>query len=55
MGDRRSAYSVLVRKPERKIPFVRLMRTRKDDVKMDLQEIGCVDIAKIGLAQDRVR
>ena len=55
MGDRRSAYSGLVGKPERKIPLVRPMRTWKNDIKMDLQEIGCVGIAKIGLAQDRVR
>jgi hypothetical protein len=55
MGHRRDAYSVLVGKPERKRPLVRPMRTWKDDIKMDLQQIGYVCITRIGLAQDRNR
>ena len=55
MEDRRGAYSVLVGKPERNSPLVRPMRTWKNDIKMDLQEIGCVNIARIDLAQDRDR
>jgi hypothetical protein len=55
MGDRRGAYGVLVGKPERKRPLVRPMHTWKDDIKMDIQEIGCVGIARIGLAQNRNR
>jgi hypothetical protein len=55
MGDRRGAYSILIGKPERKRPLVRPMCTWKDDTKMDLQEIGCLGIARIGLAHDRDR
>ena len=54
-GDRRVACSVLVRKPEGKRPLVRTVHIWKDDIKMDLQEIVCVGIARIGLAQDRDR
>ena len=55
MGHRRGAYGVLVGKPERKRPLVRPMRRWNDDIKMDIQDIGCVGIASIGLAQDRDR
>jgi hypothetical protein len=55
MGHRRGAYSVLVGKPERKRPLVRPTRTWKDDIKMDLQQIGYVGITRIGLTQDRDR
>ena len=44
---------VLVGRPEGKRPLVKPMRTWKDDIKMYFQEIGCVGIARIGLAQDR--
>jgi len=54
-GDRRGAYSVLVRKPEGKRPLVRTVHIWKDDIKMDLQKIVCVGIARIGVAQDRDR
>ena len=55
MGNRRGAHSVLVEKPERKRPLVRLIRAWENDIKMDLQEIECVGINRIGLAQDRDR
>jgi hypothetical protein len=46
MGEKRGAYRVLVGKPERKRPLVRLRRRWDDNIKMDLQEVG------IDLAQD---
>ena len=41
MGDRRGVHRVLVGKPEGKIPLGRPRRRREDNIKMDLQEIGC--------------
>jgi len=41
MGERRGMYSVLVRKPEGKGPMGRLRRRWEDNIKMDLQEVGC--------------
>ena len=41
MGERRGVYSVLVRKPEEKKPLGRPRRRWKDNIKMDLQEVGC--------------
>jgi hypothetical protein len=40
-GERRGVYRVLVGKPEGKRPLVRLRRSWKDIIKMDLQEVGC--------------
>jgi len=40
-GERRVVYRVLVRKPEGKRPLVRTRSRWKDNVKMDLQEVGC--------------
>ena len=40
-GDRRGVYRVLVGKPEGKRPLGRLRRRWEDNVKMDLQEVGC--------------
>jgi len=41
MGERRGVYRVLVGKPEGKRPLGRPRRRRKDNIKMDLQEVGC--------------
>jgi hypothetical protein len=41
MGERRSVYRLLVRKPERKRPLGRRRRRCEDNIKMDFQEVGC--------------
>ena len=42
-------------KPKGKRPLGRLRRRWEDNIKMDLQEVGCGDIDWIDLAQDRDR
>jgi hypothetical protein len=41
MGEGRGVYRVLVGKPEGKKPLGRLRYRWKDNIKMDLQEVGC--------------
>jgi len=41
MGERRGVYRVLVGKPEGKRPLRRPRRRWEDNIKMDLQEVGC--------------
>ena len=41
MGERRSLYRVLVGKPEEKRPLGRPRQRWEDNVRMDLQEVGC--------------
>ena len=41
MGDGRGVYRVLVGKPEGKRSFGRTRRGWEDNIKMDLQEVGC--------------
>jgi hypothetical protein len=41
--------------PEGKRPLGRPRRRREDDIKMDLQEVGCEDMDWIDVAQDRDR
>jgi len=55
MGERRGVFRVLVGKPEGKRPLGRYWRRWKDNIKMDLQEVGCGDMDWIELAQDRDR
>jgi len=41
MGERRGVYRILVWKPEGKRPLGRPRHRWEDDIKMDLQEMGC--------------
>jgi hypothetical protein len=54
-GERRGVYRVLVGKPEGKRPPERPRRRWEDNIKMDLQEVGCDGMGWIDLAQDRDR
>jgi hypothetical protein len=53
MRERRGVYRVLVGKPEGKRQLWRLRRRWEDNIKMDLQEVGCGGMDWIELAQDR--
>ena len=53
MGEERGVYSVLVGKPEGRRPLGRPRRRWADNIRTDLQEVGCVYMDWIGLAQDR--
>jgi hypothetical protein len=55
MGKRRGLYRILVGKPERKRPLGRPRRRWEDNIKMDLQKVGCGSMDWIDLAQDRDR
>jgi hypothetical protein len=55
MGEGRGVYRVLVEKPEGKRPLGRPRCRWEDNIKMDLQEIGCGGIDWIEVAQDRDR
>ena len=55
MGEEKGAYRVLVGKPEGKRPLGRPRRRWVDNIRMDLQEVGCGYVDWIGLAQDRDR
>ena len=55
MGEERRLYRVLVRKLEGRRPLERPRRRWVDNVRMDLQEVGCGYMDWIGLAQDRDR
>jgi hypothetical protein len=48
-------YRVLVGKPEEKRPLVRPRHRWEENIRMDLQEVGCGVMNWIGLAQDRDR
>ena len=53
MGEERGAYRILVGKPEGKRLLGRPRRRWVDDIRMDLQDVGCGYVDWIGLAQDR--
>ena len=53
MGEERGVYWVLVGKPEGKRPLGRTRHRWEDNIKMDLQEVGCEGMDWIKLAQDR--
>jgi len=55
MGERRDVYRDLVGKPEGKRPLGRPRRRWDDNIKMDLDEIGCGGVDWIELDQDRDR
>jgi hypothetical protein len=55
MGQKRGVYRVLVRKPKGKRPLGRTRHRWKDNIKMDLQEMGCGGMKRIAVAQDRDR
>jgi len=55
MGEERGVYRVLVRKPEGKRPLGRPRHRWVDNIRMDLQEVGCGYMDWIVLAQDRDR
>ena len=55
MGEERGMYRVLVGKPEGKRPLGRLRYKWVDNIRMDLQEVGCRYLDSTGLAQDRDR
>ena len=55
MGEKRGMYRVLVGKPGGKRPMGRPRHRWEDNIKMDLQEVGCGGMDWIELAQDRDR
>ena len=55
MGEEKGVYRVLVGKPEGRRPLGRPRRRWVDNIRMDLQEVGCGYMDWIGLAQDRDR
>jgi hypothetical protein len=55
MGEDRGLYRVLVGKLEGRRPLGRLRRRWVDNIRMNLQEVGCGYMNWIGLAQDRDR
>ena len=55
IGEERGVYRVLVGEPEGKRPLGRPRRRWVDNIRMDLQEVGCVYRDWIGLARDRDR
>jgi len=55
MGEERGVYIVLLGKPERRRPLGRPRRRWVDNIRMDLQEVGCGYMDWTGLAQDRGR
>jgi len=55
MGEERWVYRVLVGKPEGRRPLGRPRRRWVDNIRMDLQELGCGYVEWIGLSQDRDR
>jgi len=54
-GEERGAYRALVGKPEGKKPLGRPRRRWVDNIRMDLQEVGCGYMDWIGLAEDMYR
>ena len=53
MGEERVVYRVLLGKPEGRRPLGRPRRRWVDNIRMDLQKMGCGYMDWIGLAQDR--
>jgi hypothetical protein len=53
VGEERGVCRVLVGKREGKRPLERPRRRWEDNIRMDLQEVGCEGMDWIGLGQDR--
>ena len=53
MGDRTGVYRILVGKPEGKRPLGRPRGRWEDNIKTDLQQVGCGAMDWIELVQDR--
>ena len=51
IGEEKGVYRVLAGKPEGKRPVVRPRRRWLDNIRTDLQEVGCGYVDWIGLAQ----
>jgi hypothetical protein len=52
MGDKRGVHRVLVGKPEGKRQLGKPKLRWEDNIKTDLQEVGCGGMDRIDLAQD---
>jgi len=50
MGEGRSVYRVLVGKPEGKRPLGRPRRRWQDNIKLNIQEVGCGGMGWIDMA-----
>jgi len=55
IGERSGVYRIVVGKPEGKRPLGRPRRRWEDNIKMDLQEVGCGGVDWTELVQDRDR
>jgi 3-oxoacyl-ACP reductase-like protein len=55
MGEGRGVYSILVGKPEGMRPLGRPRRRWEDNIKMDLQVVGCAGMDWIELVRHRDR
>jgi hypothetical protein len=55
MGEKKSAYRLLVGKPGGRRPLGRPRRRWVNNIRMDLVEVGWGDVDWIGFAQDRDR
>jgi len=55
MGKDRGVYRVLVGKPEGRRPLGRPRPRWEDNIKMDLQEVGCGGVECIKLARNKAR
>jgi len=55
MGEERVVYRVFLGKPEGRRPMGRPRRRWVENIKMDLQVVGCGFMDWIGLAKDRER
>jgi len=55
MGEERGVYRVMVGKTKGRRPLGRPRRRWVDNIRTDLQEVGCGNTDGIGLAQDRDR
>jgi hypothetical protein len=53
MGEKRTAYRLLVGNSDENRPLGRPRRRRMDNIKMDLGEVGWTGVNWIGLPQDR--